>query len=98
MTTDGVLFVFALADCETQAFITYDPVFNDVSGFHLEPNSILTEDMVSKMTEDMVSTGIVPPNPKMNVHEFLYSYTCCMERTYVSTKTPKAFVVVHYHF
>ncbi|CAM9516706.1 unnamed protein product, partial [Laminaria digitata] len=48
----GMLFLFALFDCETEAYVTHDPMFEGVSGVQLYLNFI-TDDMVEKMKKQM---------------------------------------------
>ena len=98
-TSAGMIFLFSLPDCETEAYITHDPLFKDVSGLHLDAKFI-TDDMAEEMTQQIIKKG----NPDFkgvrdgDWREFMYSYAECMTRTYENGLTPKATVLSHYYF
>lgn len=96
-----MLFLFCLADCETGAYISHDPMFKDVSGYQSGVD-FLTAGMIKKMTKQIKKAepefkGLGTNYDSLQLREFVYSYAECMEEC-EQGESSKGTVVVHVLF
>jgi len=94
-----MLFLFSLPEGETEAYVTHDPMFKEVSGVHLDLDFI-SDDMVQKMTEQLKKTnpGFKGLCSRLRLSDFMYSYSECMEKTLENGLKPEGTALVHYYF
>ncbi len=99
---EGMLFIFSLPDAETKAYISYDPMFQGISGYQSDFTRIITKDMIEKMTEE--GKKIDPDFYEIggdysdeDLSNFLYGYGECMEEC-DGGEIAKGTVLVHIYF
>ena len=92
-----MLFLFSLPDCETEAYVTHDPMFKEISGVHLNLDFI-SDGMVKKMTEQLQKTDPAFKGLDLCMSEFMYSYAKCMRKTLKNGLKPDGTALVHHSF
>ena len=90
-----MLFLFALCDCRTEAYVSHNPIFDKVSGVHLDQRFI-TAEMVEAMTYEIKKDEPDFRGFEGDMSSFLYAYTSCMDELCESGLTPKGTTLVHY--
>ena len=99
---EGMMFVFSLVDGETTSFMSYSPIFENVSGYQTDYDFI-TQGMYDRMVkslqleegEDFYKKEIPKDAEKMG--EFLYEYTTMMEEA-TGGEIPAAIYALQVHF
>jgi hypothetical protein len=81
-TRGGMLFIVAMSDNETRAYIGHSPIFHHVRGYQ-DSTCFLSDDMIKRMVgeleeKDPEYKGIACGTTEEDINLFLYEYTSCM--------------------
>lgn len=96
----GMLFLFSLEDCVTEAYISHDPMFKEISGVHWGDVSYITDEMCLKMVEHLKDEDIhyTLDEIKGDFPQFLYEYASRMVKVEEEGLTPNATALVTHRF